>query len=163
MNLVENQGSEIRPFFDEKVAFPILEELNLQMVRISECQSLKYLFPASIARSLLYLEELYVENCGVEEIVGKEESEAAASFVLFPQENQLDILAKQPIFLFDKVFPNLEELTLSRKDMTMISQSQFHKLKVLQDKWSTCLSFETTLISEFVERFERLRCSRFAN
>ncbi|KAK0602648.1 hypothetical protein LWI29_035654 [Acer saccharum] len=56
MNSVENQGFEIRPFFDEKVAFPILEEL---------------------------------------------------------------------------------------------------------DKWSTCLSFETTLISEFVERFERLRCSRF--
>ncbi|TXG65703.1 hypothetical protein EZV62_006978 [Acer yangbiense] len=165
MNSVENQGSEIRPFFDVK--------------------SLKYLFPASIARSLLLLEELYVENCRVEEIVGKEESEATARFVLFPEliflklwtlpelrafypgahtlewpvlkklavyhcdiikiiapeflsfqdintENQLDILAKQPIFLFDKVFPNLEELTLSRKDMTVIWQGQFHKLKVLQ-------------------------------
>ena len=133
---------------------------NLQMVRVSECQSLKYLFPSSIARSLLLLEELYVENCGVEEIVRKEESEAAARFVLFPQliflklwtlpqlrafylgahtsewpvlkklavyhcdiikiiapeyfsfqdintENQLDNLAKQPIFLFDKVCGHL--------------------------------------------------------
>ncbi|KAK2640643.1 hypothetical protein Ddye_028438 [Dipteronia dyeriana] len=47
--------------------------------------SLKYLFHASIARSLLHLEKLYVENCGVEEIVGKEESEATARFVLFPR------------------------------------------------------------------------------
>ncbi|KAK2640638.1 hypothetical protein Ddye_028433 [Dipteronia dyeriana] len=44
---------------------------NLQMVRVSECQSLKYLFPASIARSLLHLEKLYVENCGWRRLLGR--------------------------------------------------------------------------------------------
>ncbi|KAK8514671.1 hypothetical protein V6N12_057568 [Hibiscus sabdariffa] len=44
---------------------------NLQAVRIWECWSLKTLFPFSIAKHLLQLECLIVQNCGVEEIVSK--------------------------------------------------------------------------------------------
>ncbi|KAK2633599.1 hypothetical protein Ddye_032596 [Dipteronia dyeriana] len=47
-------------------------------------------------------------------------------------DNQLDISAKQPFSLFDKVFSNLEELTLNRKGMTVRWQGQFRKLKALQ-------------------------------
>ncbi|KAK3200438.1 hypothetical protein Dsin_023853 [Dipteronia sinensis] len=59
---------------------------NLQKVEVSNCQSLKDLFPASIARSLLQLIQLKVERCGkLEEIVAKEgESKAAVRFV-FPE------------------------------------------------------------------------------
>lgn len=57
---------------------------NLLKLRIFACQSLKSLFPASIARSLLQLEKLYIKNCGVEEIVAKEgRAEATVGFV-FP-------------------------------------------------------------------------------
>ncbi|TXG65706.1 hypothetical protein EZV62_006981 [Acer yangbiense] len=59
---------------------------NLQRVYVSDCQSLKDLFPASIGRSLLQLVELNVINCGkLEEIVAKEgEAKEAARFV-FPK------------------------------------------------------------------------------
>ncbi|TXG65704.1 hypothetical protein EZV62_006979 [Acer yangbiense] len=63
----------------------ILSFQNLCAVRVSACQSLKNLFPASIAISLLQLEELDMYNCGVEEIVSKEgEAKAVARFV-FPR------------------------------------------------------------------------------
>ncbi|KAK8514666.1 hypothetical protein V6N12_057563 [Hibiscus sabdariffa] len=44
---------------------------NLQKVDVWECWSLKTLFPFSIAKRLLQLESLIVDNCGVEEIVSK--------------------------------------------------------------------------------------------
>ncbi|KAK2640649.1 hypothetical protein Ddye_028444 [Dipteronia dyeriana] len=56
---------------------------NLQKVDVSNCESLKDLFPASIARSLSQLVELNVDSCGkLEEIVAKEgEAKEAARFV----------------------------------------------------------------------------------
>nr|XP_048326370.1 uncharacterized protein LOC125421414 [Ziziphus jujuba var. spinosa]XP_048326371.1 uncharacterized protein LOC125421414 [Ziziphus jujuba var. spinosa] len=46
---------------------------NLQVVEAYECHSLKNLFPPSVARSLVQLQKLYINNCGIEEIVAKEE------------------------------------------------------------------------------------------
>ncbi|TXG65720.1 hypothetical protein EZV62_006995 [Acer yangbiense] len=59
---------------------------NLQEVYVANCQSLKDIFPASIARSLLQLVHLNVYECGkLEEIVAKEgEAKEAARFV-FPK------------------------------------------------------------------------------
>ncbi|KAL4379488.1 hypothetical protein GQ457_02G040490 [Hibiscus cannabinus] len=44
---------------------------NLRKAFVWECWSLKTLFPFSIAKDLLQLESLIVENCGVEQIVSK--------------------------------------------------------------------------------------------
>ncbi|KAL4378410.1 hypothetical protein GQ457_02G040550 [Hibiscus cannabinus] len=44
---------------------------NLRKVDVWECWSLKTLFPFSVAKRLLQLESLIVDNCGVEEIVSK--------------------------------------------------------------------------------------------
>ena len=66
---------------------------NLQEIRVWECESLKSLFPASVARCLMQLEDLGIEDCGVEEIVSREEI-AAARFV-FPKVTRL-ILRKLP-------------------------------------------------------------------
>ncbi|TXG65719.1 hypothetical protein EZV62_006994 [Acer yangbiense] len=67
----------------------ILSFQNLRAVRVSACQNLKILFPASISISLLQLEELDMYNCGVEEIISKEgEAKAAARFV-FPRMTSL--------------------------------------------------------------------------
>ena len=68
---------------------------NLQVASAWECESLQSLFPASVARCLMQLEDLRIVNCGVEEIVSREEiAEAAARFV-FPKVTLL-ILRKLP-------------------------------------------------------------------
>ena len=103
---------------DLQVAFPSLERLwlsclpkmkqvwkkdpqgifsfqNLQEISVWECESLQSLFPASVARCLMQLEKLWIDDCGVEEIVSREEiAEAAARFV-FPKVTLL-VLRKLP-------------------------------------------------------------------
>ena len=65
---------------------------KLNSVKIHHCMSLKYLFPVSIAESLCELEQLCVDNCGVEEIVGDDqrETKVAVTFV-FPQLTSLEL------------------------------------------------------------------------
>jgi hypothetical protein len=60
----------------------ILSFHNLCTVHVRGCPGLRSLFPASIALNLLQLEELLIENCGVEEIVAKDEGleEGPSSF-----------------------------------------------------------------------------------
>ncbi|KAK2640660.1 hypothetical protein Ddye_028455 [Dipteronia dyeriana] len=60
---------------------------SLEQVNVSDCQILKDIFPASIARSLSQLEKLDVQNCEqVEEIVAMEvEAKAAATIFDFPR------------------------------------------------------------------------------
>ncbi|TXG69552.1 hypothetical protein EZV62_004487 [Acer yangbiense] len=84
----------------DKVTFPSLEEIeisgmdNLEMiwhnqledsqnvqncqklckVSVKKCKSLKNLFPASIVGNLLQLKDIYVQECGIKEIVAKEEA-----------------------------------------------------------------------------------------
>ncbi|XP_050274698.1 uncharacterized protein LOC126717238 isoform X6 [Quercus robur] len=68
---------------------------NLQKISVSECESLQSLFPASVARFLMELKDLRIDDCGVEEIVSREEiAEAAARFV-FPKVTLL-VLRKLP-------------------------------------------------------------------
>ena len=68
---------------------------NLQEISVWECESMQSLFPASMARCLMQLEDLWIADCGVEEIVSREEiAEAAARFV-FPKVTIL-ILYKLP-------------------------------------------------------------------
>ncbi|XP_044481226.1 uncharacterized protein LOC123207811 [Mangifera indica] len=144
---------------------------KLHLVKIIGCQDLENLFPAPIARSLFELEELELVNCGVKEIVSKEESEESTIRFVFPRttflkfsmlpqlrcfypgthtsewmalkklevcdcenveiftskflSNQLDVPAKQPLFLVEKVFPNLEELKLGGKVIAMVWQGAF--------------------------------------
>ncbi|KDO48535.1 hypothetical protein CISIN_1g036454mg, partial [Citrus sinensis] len=125
---------------------------NLVVVRIFDCQSLKNIFPTSIARSLLRLETLSIKDCGsVEEIVANDGrgNDAATKFI-FPSLTFLRLrdlpdlttfysgmhilecpeLRKLEVNHVD-VFANLEELTLSKCIFTTWRQAQFHKLKIL--------------------------------
>ncbi|TXG65712.1 hypothetical protein EZV62_006987 [Acer yangbiense] len=64
---------------------------NLHVVRVSKCWSLKNLFPASIDRNLLQLEELDLSNCGVREIVAEEGGETSATGFIFPRVTYLKL------------------------------------------------------------------------
>ena len=69
----------------------ILNFQNLKSIFIDKCQSLKNLFPASLVKDLVQLEELDLRSCGIEEIVAKDnEVETAAKFV-FPKVTSLKL------------------------------------------------------------------------
>ncbi|GAY69368.1 hypothetical protein CUMW_271360 [Citrus unshiu] len=130
-----------------KLIFP-----NLVLVRIFECQRLKSIFPTSVAKSLLQLETLSIKDCGsVEEIVANDVrgNDAATKFI-FPSLTFLKLRDLPYLTTFYsgmhtlecpelrklevsdvEVFPNLEELTLSKYIFTTWRQAQFHKLKIL--------------------------------
>ncbi|KAJ0083057.1 hypothetical protein Patl1_11766 [Pistacia atlantica] len=61
---------------------------NLEIVRVTECWSMKNLFPVSIALGLRQLKELEINSCRLEEIVANEEVKVAAVFKFL----QLDFL-----------------------------------------------------------------------
>ncbi|KAJ6757123.1 hypothetical protein OIU74_026385 [Salix koriyanagi] len=63
----------------------ILSFQNLHLVNARNCPSLKSLFPASVALGLPQLEELKLNNCGVEEIVAEEERLGEAPKFVFPK------------------------------------------------------------------------------
>ncbi|KAF2294483.1 hypothetical protein GH714_011830 [Hevea brasiliensis] len=67
---------------------------NLKSVEVSNCDVLKNLFPASIAESLLQLENLTIIECGVEEIVAKPEDVEPAPYYCFkfPQLTSLKLI-----------------------------------------------------------------------
>ena len=58
---------------------------NLQEIFVLECESLKSLFPASVARCLMQLKDLRVVDCGVVEIVAQEDGVEVAAQLVFPK------------------------------------------------------------------------------
>jgi len=65
---------------------------NLCTVDVGGCPGLRSLFPASIALNLPQLEQLQIENCGVEEIVAKDEGlEEGPGRFLFPKVTHLKL------------------------------------------------------------------------
>ncbi|KAE8125070.1 hypothetical protein FH972_019907 [Carpinus fangiana] len=69
-----------------KDAQEIFHFRNLKEVRAMECESLKSLFPASVATCLTQLEQLVIVNCDVlEEIVAGEEAEQPIARFVFPR------------------------------------------------------------------------------
>ncbi|KAJ6996130.1 disease resistance protein [Populus alba x Populus x berolinensis] len=64
---------------------------NLCTVHVGGCLSLRSLFPASVAQNLLQLEELQIVNCGVEEIVAKDEGLEEGPEFWFPKATDLNL------------------------------------------------------------------------
>ncbi|KAK2640686.1 hypothetical protein Ddye_028481 [Dipteronia dyeriana] len=74
---------------------------------VSDCRSLKYLFPASIAKSLSQLVKLEVENCEVEEIVFPKATsitlnELTQLRTLYPEELRLQSSSYKEIFSYEE-------------------------------------------------------------
>ena len=102
---------------------------NLQVASAWECESLQSLFPASVARCLMQLEDLRMVNCGVEEIVSREEIAKAAARFVFPKVTRL-ILRKLPKLkwfcrgVHTSEWPLLKELKVSGCDQIEIFASK---------------------------------------
>ncbi|KAK7257093.1 hypothetical protein RIF29_30819 [Crotalaria pallida] len=58
---------------------------NLSTVEVDECESLHHVFPITVSKQLLQLQVLKIEDCGVENIVAKDKTEANGPRFVFPQ------------------------------------------------------------------------------
>ncbi|KAB2064101.1 hypothetical protein ES319_A10G266300v1 [Gossypium barbadense] len=111
---VDRQGQGIRSF------------QNLRKLRVSRCESLKNLFPASIAKHLQQLDDLSIRSCGVEEIVSEGEGvgEQPVRFE-FPKVSSLLVENLKKLKCFYKgqhtiVWPMLKELSTDCSALLMI-------------------------------------------
>ena len=65
---------------------------KLRTIKIEYCSILKSIFPTSVAKALMQLEELKIKNCAtVEEIVAKEEGIETTTLFIFPQLTILEL------------------------------------------------------------------------
>ena len=128
---------------------------NLQVISFWECESLQSLFPASVARCLMQLEDLRIGNCGVEEIVSREGiAEAAARFV-FPKVTIL-ILRKLPKLkwfcrgVHTSEWPLLKELEVSECDQIEIFASKILNFQetVEESQLETSIQLPLFLVEE---------------
>ncbi|KAB2064097.1 hypothetical protein ES319_A10G265900v1, partial [Gossypium barbadense] len=140
--------SGMHALFNEKVSIPSLERMtisglrntkmifhnelppnsfrNLRVLSVSRCESLKNLFPASIAKHLPQLEHLWIRWSGVEEIVSEGEGleEQPVSFE-FPKVSSLTVEHLEKLKCFYKgqhtiVWPMLKKLTTDCSALLMI-------------------------------------------
>lgn len=64
----------------ETFSFP-----NLQIISVWKCESLKSLFPTAVARCLKQLDDLRIDECGIEEIIEQEEGAKEDARFVFPK------------------------------------------------------------------------------
>ncbi|GLU09192.1 hypothetical protein SLE2022_260650 [Rubroshorea leprosula] len=157
---------------------------RLRTIMVECCQQLKSLFPFSIARRLLQLEEIRVKDCSNMLEFVKEERQGATNDIDVAEEDQnfelaqlrslqLQCLPKfirlchgneetndsssRPAPLFNEkiLFPNLEELNLSSLNIESIWSSQ-------PSTKSCCIHTLTKLIVEACDHLEHLFSSSMA-
>ncbi|KAH9686764.1 putative disease resistance protein [Citrus sinensis] len=101
---------------------------------LQDLPELRCLYPGMHTLEWPALKFLVVSGCDKLKIFGADLSQNN-------EVDQLGIPAQRPLFLFEKVLPNLEELSLSGKDMKMILQADFpqhifgslKRLKIVDD------------------------------
>ncbi|XP_075641868.1 putative disease resistance protein At4g27220 isoform X2 [Castanea sativa] len=104
----------------------ILTFQNLREVQVSKCETLKSLFPISVAKSLEQLDSLYIDNCGLmEEIVALEEGLETTTKFVFPRITVLSLqsLPKLKCFYPGKhtsEWPSLKSLTIRKCEKVKI-------------------------------------------
>ncbi|PRQ37003.1 putative P-loop containing nucleoside triphosphate hydrolase, leucine-rich repeat domain, L [Rosa chinensis] len=127
--------------FDNKVEFPNLKKLsiddlaklttiwnnqlsleiskNLETIEIVSCDSLKSIFPVSVARNLRQLTRLIVRNCGVEEIIAREEGQQTTPKFVFPKVTKV-------------IFGNMSQLKNFYPGMHVSIWPSLNELRVVQ-------------------------------
>nr|POE92923.1 disease resistance protein [Quercus suber] len=99
---------------------------KLRTMEIEDCSSLKSVFPTSVAKGLMQLEKLEINDCvSVEEIVAKEEGIEITTLFLFPQLTTLELHNLPELKSFypgnhTLELPSLTELTIYKCDKLKI-------------------------------------------
>ena len=124
---------------------------HLRVLSVSGCEILKNLFPASIAKHLLQLEDLSISDCGVEEIVSKGEGveEQPVRFE-FPQVSSLEVTSLKELKCFYEgqhtiVWPLLKKLKTDCSALLKIVASEH--LRLIQGNEQPVLLVEEVCIS----------------
>ena len=106
----------------------ILTFQNLYNIKVSNCKSLKSLFPVSVAKSLEQLQHLEIRNCGLEEIVAMEEGLETVTKFVFPRLFYLCLFSLPELKCFypgkhTSEWPSLNYLCISECDKVKIFAS----------------------------------------
>ena len=109
---------------------------NLRQVLVFGCESLKSLFPASVAKSLEQLETLDINDCGLEEIVAMEEGLETTTKFVFPRLISLSLKMLPDLKCFYQGKHTLEWLSLKKLEI--------HKCDKLKIVASNDLNFPNT-------------------
>ncbi|XP_045801152.1 probable disease resistance protein At4g27220 [Trifolium pratense] len=64
---------------------------NLCILKVSECKYLNHIFPLHMAKELQHLQELYIEECGIEIIVAQDEMADTVPILIFPELTSLSL------------------------------------------------------------------------
>ncbi|TYH51724.1 hypothetical protein ES332_D10G298200v1 [Gossypium tomentosum] len=176
--------SGMHALFSEKVAIPSLEDMsifdlsnlkmifyndlaagsfkNLRKVCVWRCESLKNLFPVSIAKDLPQLEHLRITDCGVEEIVSKADGveEQPVRFE-FPQVSYLEVALVEKLKCFYEgqhtiVWPMLKKLKTDSSALRKIVASEH--LRLIQGNEQPVLLGE-----EVIPKLEELELRTFGD
>ena len=112
---------------------------NLQKIVVGECESLKSLFPTSVARCLQQLETLQIIECGIEEIIEQEESAKEDARFVFPKLTLLILrkLSKLKWFyrgVHTSEWPLLESLEVSGSNEIQIFASKIYRIQEQDDQ-----------------------------
>ena len=107
----------------------ILTFQNLRGVHISQCKTLKSLFPISVAKSLEQLQSLHINDCGLmEEIVALEEGLETTTKFVFPRITSLSLESLPELKCFypgkhTSEWPSLKSLTTCKCNKVKIVAS----------------------------------------
>ncbi|TYI08374.1 hypothetical protein ES332_A10G293900v1 [Gossypium tomentosum] len=178
--------SGMHALFNEKVSIPSLERMtisglrntkmifhnalppnsfrNLRVLSVSRCESLKNLFPASIAKHLPQLEHLWIRWSGVEEIVSEGEGleEQPVSFE-FPKVSSLTVEHLEKLKCFYKgqhtiVWPMLKKLTTDCSALLMIVGLEDVRIQETKGNGEAVL-----LVKEVIPNLEKLELRNFSD
>ena len=109
---------------------------NLISIEVEGCDSLKSIFPASVGRNLLQLEQLFIEKCCmVEEIFAKEEQVDEAA----PRFPQLTFLRLAELPRLRSFYPRVHV-----SEWPMLKKLHFWKCDKIEVSASKYLSFQVT-------------------
>ncbi|XP_024037302.1 disease resistance protein RPS2 isoform X2 [Citrus clementina] len=129
----ETCSNKISSFEDKLDISSALFNEKVTSLRLSGLPELKCLYPGMHTSEWPALKLLKVSDCDQVTVFDSE----LFSFCKSSEEDKPDIPARQPLFLLEKIFPNLEELGLDGKGIRMIWHGDFPRhlfggLKVLQ-------------------------------
>ena len=128
---------------------------NLQEIEVVECESLRNLFPTSVAKSLQQLVNLQICKCGIEEVIEqKERAEEGARFV-FPKLTLVGLRMLQKLKWFysgvhTSEWPLLKTLEVSGSNEIEIFASKFFRIQETneQDQLETSIQQPLFLVEK---------------